>query len=302
MLISVILDNYNYSTYISQAIESVLSQTYTKFELIIVDDGSSDGSAEIIQSYAKKDNRIKPIFKENGGQASAFNAGFAACSGDIICFLDSDDYFAPNKIQEVVKFHHSGYEYVFTDHQAVDQSGKHIKDTLKRYKCDGHNLFLVYYMSKYPGNVTSTISLKRSLADKIFPLPNESEWKIQADDVIVFQAAMMSRAKFLDKKLTFYRIHDANGHYGQKRNSDYLYELMKKRNRLKANALNKMNLPRFFLTNPYNLLIEIKTHALFSKELALYYLKVVWFEMDITILSKILVTFQILKKLSKGSS
>ncbi|PLX70670.1 MAG: hypothetical protein C0602_03940 [Denitrovibrio sp.] len=105
ILISVILNNYNYSRYIAEAITSVLEQSYANFELIIVDDGSTDNSKEIIEQFAKKDSRIKLCFKENGGQASAFNAGYEAAKGDIICFLDSDDYFAPEKLAEIKKMH-----------------------------------------------------------------------------------------------------------------------------------------------------------------------------------------------------
>lgn len=294
MLVSVILDNYNYARFLPQAIGSVLLQTYSNFELIIVDDGSTDGSKDIIEQYAARDDRIKPIYKSNAGQASAFNAGFAHCNGDIICFLDSDDYFVSNKLEEIVNVHNSGYDYVFTDHQAVDEVGVKKSDTIKRYKCDGHNLFLVYYLSKYPGNVTSTISLSRKLADQIFPMPYENEWRIQADDCIVFQAAMMSRSYFLAKKITCYRVHDSNGHYGKKRSSDYIYELLKKRNKLKEVAIQKMLLPMFFFENSYNLLAEVKTHNVLSAELLKYYIRTIWLEASFTIFKKIQISFEIL--------
>lgn len=296
MLVSIILDNYNYADYLPNAIDSVLTQTYGDFELIIVNDGSTDESREIIEAYAAKDARIKPILKPNGGQASAFNAGFAASSGDIICFLDSDDYFAPTKLEEIVAAHSSGYEYIYTDNQSVDSNGKECVDNIKRYAYDGQNLFLVYYMSKYPGNVTSTISLTRRLTEMVFPLPNEQGWRIQADDTIVFQAAMMGRAKFLDKKLTYYRIHDANGHYGKKRSADYMYELLQKRNHLKDVALSKIGVTKTFLSNSYNLLAEFDTHRKVDRNLLNLYLSTLWFCMDLPILNKIKSTVELLKK------
>ncbi len=294
-MLSIILDNYNYAIYLKQAIESVLFQTYTDFELIVVDDGSTDGSREIIEKYAAQDSRIKPIFKPNGGQASAFNAGFAASQGEIICFLDSDDYFAPTKLAEIAALHACGYDYVHTDHQAVDSSDFNIKDTIKRFRYDGQCAFLVYYMSKYPGNVTSTLSLSRALAQNIFPLPYEDEWRIQADDAIVFQAAMISRAKYLDKKLTYYRIHGTNGHYGKKRSSDYIYELLKKRNKLKEKVFERSNITKTFLQNGYNLVAEFKTHNIVDRELMMLYLKTLIFEMNIPILKKVEIAYQLLK-------
>ena len=286
-MISVIIDNYNYAKYLPQAIESVLSQTYCDFELIIVDDGSTDSSRDIIESYVKSDSRIKAIFKSNGGQASAFNVGVAASSGEVICFLDSDDYFATNKLEEIAVAHGEGYEYIFSDNQSVDTQNVFCKDNIKRYSYDGQNLFLVYYLSKYPGNVTSTISISRRIAQKIFPLPNEDEWIIQADDAIVFQASMMGRAKFLNKKLTYYRIHDANGHYGKRRSSDYIYELLQKRNRIKDIVLNKMAISMTFLKNSYNLLSEFDTHKKVDSNLLRLYLNVLWLQMDMPILNKI---------------
>ena len=78
MLVSIIITNFNYAAYIGRCIDSCLGQSYKNIEVIVVDDGSSDGSQDIILGYGA---RIKPIFKENGGQASAFNAGFAASRG-----------------------------------------------------------------------------------------------------------------------------------------------------------------------------------------------------------------------------
>lgn len=91
--ISVLLNNYNYGRFLGEAIASVLAQEYQDFELIIVDDGSTDNSEEIIDSFS--DERIRKIRKANGGQLSAFNRGFAESRGKILCFLDSDDVYPP---------------------------------------------------------------------------------------------------------------------------------------------------------------------------------------------------------------
>ena len=80
-LVSILVSNYNYGGFVAAAIESALAQTYTNCEIIVVDDGSTDSSREIINQFA---GRIVPVFKSNGGQASAFNAGFARARGSII--------------------------------------------------------------------------------------------------------------------------------------------------------------------------------------------------------------------------
>ena len=97
---TIIINNYNYGRFLAAAIESALNQTYADTEVVVVDDGSTDNSRQIIAGYG---NRIRPVLKTNGGQASAFNAGFAASTGDVICMLDSDDLFYPNKVERIAK-------------------------------------------------------------------------------------------------------------------------------------------------------------------------------------------------------
>lgn len=95
-IISIIIPVYNSEKYLSKCIDSVLAQTFTDYELILVDDGSTDRSAVICDDYAIKDARIKVIHKENGGVSTARNIGLINASGDYIGFIDSDDYVEPN--------------------------------------------------------------------------------------------------------------------------------------------------------------------------------------------------------------
>ena len=96
-LVSILVSNYNYGRYIGDSIQSALDQTYPNIELIICDDGSTDDSVSVIEPYLQKDPRVRLIRKENGGQASGFNAAFAASRGEIIALLDSDDRFLPGR-------------------------------------------------------------------------------------------------------------------------------------------------------------------------------------------------------------
>ena len=92
--ISVVIPVYNVSKYLNQCIESIINQKYKKLEIILVDDGSTDNSAQICDEYAKKDYRIKVIHKENGGLSDARNTGIDNATGDYIGFVDSDDWIS----------------------------------------------------------------------------------------------------------------------------------------------------------------------------------------------------------------
>src|SRR5215813_5615142 len=100
MKASVLINNYNYGRFLAECIESVLSQDFADWEIIVVDDGSTDESADVLAGYG---DRIISIMKANGGQASCFNAGFAAASGDIIVLLDADDMFLPGKLSTIIE-------------------------------------------------------------------------------------------------------------------------------------------------------------------------------------------------------
>lgn len=91
-LISVIVPVYNTGAYLDKCVQSIMDQTYKNLEIILVDDGSTDGSPEKCDAYARMDQRIRVIHKENGGQSSARNVGLDICRGDYISFVDSDDW------------------------------------------------------------------------------------------------------------------------------------------------------------------------------------------------------------------
>src|SRR6266436_6919377 len=103
-LVSILISNYNYEAYLGDAIESALQQTYDKLEVVICDDGSTDGSPRILERYRSRDRRINVVYQANGGQSLALNAAFRNSNGNIICLLDADDIFMPNKVEHVVHY------------------------------------------------------------------------------------------------------------------------------------------------------------------------------------------------------
>lgn len=103
MFFSVIVPIYNVEKYLRECVDSILSQTFEDFELILVNDGSKDSSGAICDEYAEKDSRVKVIHKENGGQSTARNMGVKESSGQYAIFIDSDDFFCDNNFFEDVK-------------------------------------------------------------------------------------------------------------------------------------------------------------------------------------------------------
>lgn len=101
--VSVIIPCYNQSKFLAEAIESVLRQTHSQLECIIINDGSTDSTDDVAKNYIKKDNRVKYVRKNNGGLANARNIGLQSASGDFIQFLDADDVLAEDKLEKQVQ-------------------------------------------------------------------------------------------------------------------------------------------------------------------------------------------------------
>lgn len=213
-LVSILINNYNYGRFLDDAITSALSQTYSNVEVIVVDDGSTDNSAEIIAKY---EGRIKAIFKENGGQASAFNAGFAASAGEIICFLDSDDAYKPEKVERVISalFDDAlGYCFdavVLTGPDLIPQSPDDIRSN-KIHVVDYRANMRAGSLSRclaMPIPATSGLSFRRSVLEGIFPLP-ESESCSMSENYMKYIAVGTERGVFMETSLTLQRLHGKN--------------------------------------------------------------------------------------------
>ena len=132
-LVSIITPAYNAAEYIAETIESVLAQTYPKWEMLIVNDCSTDNTATIVQSYAAKDNRIKLInLKQNSGAAVARNTAIQNAKGRYIAFLDSDDIWKKEKLQKQLNFmKQNGYAFTFTAYEHFKEVKENIQNLVK---------------------------------------------------------------------------------------------------------------------------------------------------------------------------
>lgn len=102
-MISIIVPIYNVEKYLPKCIESIINQTYTDLEILLIDDGSTDNSGLICDKYASIDNRIRVIHKKNGGLSDARNVGLDICKGKYISFIDSDDYIELTMYEKMIK-------------------------------------------------------------------------------------------------------------------------------------------------------------------------------------------------------
>ena len=102
MLVSVIIPVYNTATYLPACLDSILAQSYTDYECLLIDDGSTDGSSDICDAYARKDSRIHAFHRPNGGVSAARNQGVEEAQGDWICYVDSDDTVSPDYLSHLV--------------------------------------------------------------------------------------------------------------------------------------------------------------------------------------------------------
>ena len=123
-LVSIVMPVYNGEQYLRQAIDSVLAQSYPQWELVVVDDGSSDGTSTIIESYT--DERIRYTYQENRGQAAALNRGLELSCGEFTTTLDADDWLAPNSLQDRVAHlqAHSEYGVAYGDGVYCNAAGE----------------------------------------------------------------------------------------------------------------------------------------------------------------------------------
>jgi glycosyltransferase involved in cell wall biosynthesis len=210
-LVSIIINNYNYGRFLREAIESALRQTWVNTEVIVVDDGSEDDSADIIRSYGTS---IVPVLKENGGQGSSFNAGFAASRGEIVCFLDADDVFLPGKAERLVQAWIDCPDAGLIYHQLlfIDRNGQPRRGRWPSFMLHGWLKDRVQSSGGWwPHPTTSGLTCSRDYLERILPMPTPP-YKLCADAYVGGLAPFLTKVVGIREPLALYRQHGMNNH------------------------------------------------------------------------------------------
>jgi glycosyltransferase involved in cell wall biosynthesis len=232
--VSVIICTYNYGRFLRQCLESVVHQTHPVDEVIVVDDGSQDNTHAITREYSQ----VRYLRQENAGKAAAFNRGFATASGDIICHLDADDYWMPNKVERLVQVleqENSGgvtHDTMYVDGSGGTLYGDQVQGCLEREvrRIAFPELLLMCFI--YPPRnsppagigVANTICVWRDAVSDLFPVPTSLGLAI--DGALILGAARRGLV-YLPEKLSAYRHHGSNSYVGDPKSEEYQIRLHK---------------------------------------------------------------------------
>lgn len=216
-LVSVIIPAFNAQNYISETIDSIIAQSYTNIEIIVVDDGSTDNTAEIIKSY---NNIVKYVYQNNSGGCSVpRNTGISVCKGELLTFIDSDDLMPPNRVESQVSFlcNHLDIDLVFSDYQNFGLHGKssstHFQECPNFHKfLDGKNEIIIdracEYLADENFGISGTFMLRRRLLNHVSGF--NTALKACEDFHFYYQLARFTRVGVINQVGMLRRLHDNN--------------------------------------------------------------------------------------------
>lgn len=208
LLVSIIVNNYNYDRFLPEAIDSALNQTYPHVEVIVVDDGSTDNSRTVIAEYG---DRIIPILQANGKQGAAFNSGFAKSRGDLILFLDADDYLLPHAVKQIVAAWKPGIAKIHYRLTVVDGARHALGFSYppaNRCLANGNVQQHLLESGGYTSTPTSGNAYARKTLDEVFPIPQA--YSQTADDYLMILTPFSGDLIGIEEPLAAYRIHTSN--------------------------------------------------------------------------------------------
>jgi len=202
--LTILTPSYNHADFIEQTIRSVLDQGYPALDYFVLDGGSTDGTVEILARYA---DRLRYVSGPDGGQAAALNKGFAESSGEIIGWINSDDYYAPGALQAIgaVFAERPEVQWLYGRCPIVDRDGNEARSLITRYKefwmrRYSYERLLIENFINQP-----TVFFRRSLLDRVGPIDDRMH---NAFDYHLFlRMAEKARPYFLDRVLAYFRVY-----------------------------------------------------------------------------------------------
>jgi len=206
--VTVLIDTYNYGRFIEEAIDSVVSEDFSEeeLEILVVDDGSTDDTEERVKKYGE---RLRYFYKSNGGQASAFNFGFANARGEIVALLDADDRYQKGKLSRIVREFERCPQAVLLVHSRIElntntgESRQMAIEAFEGFLPGDRRAALAYELPP-----TSCIAFRRATFANIFPMPESI--KLQADAYLGILGVLLGDVILLPEALSLYRIHGGN--------------------------------------------------------------------------------------------
>lgn len=208
-MVSIIIPAYNCASYLAETVKSAQQQTYPHFEIIIVNDGSTDNTLEVAQHLAQSDARIKVLSHSNSKQGKTRNAGVAAASGHYIAFLDGDDLWLPNKLElQIATLDEWSVDLVFSDGFICLNNNLKLREhtfQITQKIFDRNDLELFYLQNQVP---TSTVLCTKAAFDKSGGFDEELEVQ-NCEDYLLWVRMLDKGCRFygLDENLILYRVH-----------------------------------------------------------------------------------------------
>lgn len=207
-LVTIVMPVYNLAQFLPQALSSALSQTYPSIEIVIINDGSTDETGKIIDEFAGRDRRVRPIHQENRGFASAMNRGIQESRGDYIAHLDGDDLIAPEKIEKQLEIFCANPEvdFVYTAIYVINAEGNTVGEQRGSDEVDSETFLAKMCFRNIVPNPTTMMGKRACCLNTPF---NEI-YRYSSDYDRLLRLAQKYRLKYLDLPLTYWRRHDLN--------------------------------------------------------------------------------------------
>ena len=220
--LSIVVTNHDYAQFVSEAVDSALAQTGAPAEVIVVDDGSTDESLAVLAPYRR---RVQLVAQPNGGQAAAFNAGWAAASGDVVIFLDADDVLEPDIGERVLSAFDEDSDVVKVQYplHLIDAEGNQCPGTLPGPGVRLATGDVRERLTRHPDDLvwmpTTGNAFRADVLARIMPMPT-ADYRICADYYLSNLTAAHGRVAVLEQPGGSYRVHGGNQHYAERWSMD----------------------------------------------------------------------------------